>query len=158
MPLPLFRVVEILEVKRSSIWAKLANAPIGKQPVAVDVRPAKELEYEALELVDEYLTKNKVRDFPYKLSVLTNLGEHPRLEVFKHWDDLPAFFKRKNRPLNMKENTLMAKVTLKQKNMENINIEEVEETISSYANKHKLLAKKQSYLNYLKQLSEELGM
>ena len=157
MPLPLFRVVEILEVRRSSIWSKLVNAPIGKQPVVVDVRTARDMELEALELVDEYLEENNVRDFPYKLYVLTNLSQHPRLEVFKSWDDLPSFFKKKNRPLNMKENTLMAKVTLKQNSMENINFSEVQETLASYANKHKMLAKKQSYLDFLKDISEGLG-
>ena len=57
----------------------------------------------------------------------------------------------------MKENTLMAKVTLKQNSMENINFSEVQETLASYANKHKMLAKKQSYLDFLKDISEGLG-
>ncbi|MCO4753136.1 MAG: hypothetical protein KC478_01575 [Bacteriovoracaceae bacterium] len=156
MPLPLYKTLEIHEPKKAAIWAKLANAGIGKQPVVVDIRPARELEHEALVFVDLFMDQTSVRDFPYPLYIITNISQHPSLDLFPSPNDLPIFYRRKNRPLNMKENTLMAKVSLKQNSLDNVNIEEVRSTLGAYAKKHKMLHKKQTYLNFLNNVLHEL--
>lgn len=157
MGLALFKTLEIYDHKRPAIWAKLSNAGVGQQPLAIDLRKLGDNELGALESIEEFLLQGKGRDFPYPLYVIVS---DPRIESFVHLVDaperLPRFFKQKNRPLNIKENNMLAKVNLKQKSLESINIEDFRPVAKAYAEKHKIIHKKQLYLDYLNEVLSEL--
>ena len=51
---------------------------------------------------------------------------------------------------------MLAKVSLKQKNLESINIDEFRPVAQAYALNHKIIYKKQVYLNYLSEVLAEL--
>ena len=157
MGLPLYKILEIYDPKRAAVWAKLANAPVGAQPVAIDLSNLGDRELEALEYIEEFVRLQKTRAFPYPLYVVSNIKNHRGvLELVPSLEHLPQYYKKKNRPLNMKENSMMAKVSLKQGKLENINLDEFKPLAKTYAAKHKVIFKKQSYLNYLESLFEGL--
>lgn len=157
MGLPLYKVLEIYDPKKPALWAKLANAPIGQQPVVVDISRLNEKELSALEYIEEFIRLKKARPFPYPLYIISKIKNHRGvLELVPSVEKLPQYYKKKNRPLNMKENTLMAKVSLKQGKLENINIDEFTPVADAYAAKHKIIFKKQSYLDYLDSIHEGL--
>ena len=157
MSLPLYKILEIHDPAKPSLWAKLFNAQIGERPVVVDLTPLGDKESAALELVEEFMLERKAMPFPYPFYVVSSKKSlRGSLQVFPSQERLPAYYKRKNRPLNMKENSLLAKVSLKQKNLENVNMEEARPLLESYGLKHKILGKKQSYFNYLEELLKGL--
>lgn len=157
MPLPLYKIIEIYDHGQTGLWSKMAKAPIGSQPVVLDIAKLGPKEGEALQNIEDFLSKRKARDFPYPLYVISNATDYQgNLDIFSSLDELPNFYKKKNRPLNMKENTLLAKVGLKQKNLENINMEEIKPIVAEYGKDHKVLFKKQSYLDFISEIHSSL--
>lgn len=157
MGLALFKTIEIYDHKRPAIWAKLSNAGIGQQPLAIDLRKLGPEEGPALESIEEYLLQGKGRDFPYPLYIIvSDIETESFISLVDSPERLPRFFKQKSRPLNIKENNMLAKVSLKQKKLESINIEEFKPVVQTYAANHKMIYKKQVYLDYLNEVLTEL--
>lgn len=157
MALPLFKVIEIYDAQRPALFNKLANAPIGSQPIALDISQLGELEQRALEYIEEFIRLKQASAFPYPLFIISRSKQHAGiLEVVESLEQLPQYYRKKNRPLNMKENSLMAKVELKQGKLSNINLDEFKPVAKTYARKHKTLYKKQTYLEYLESILGEL--
>lgn len=158
MGLPLYKVLEIYDASAPSLWAKLSNAGVGDAPVVADISKLGDKEEQGLELIEEFLRLNKARAFPYPLYVVSGLDrDSERVEIFSSLQKLPSHYKKKNRPLNMKENTLLAKTDLKQKKLKSVNTEETAPILADYGRKHRMIAKKQSYLNFLADIEAGLG-
>lgn len=157
MAAPLFKFLEIFTPKKEEIWPKLESSNPGLQPIVVNIKKMGANEELALKIIENYFVTKKARDFPYPLYIVSTLKNHnSRLQVFSSFQKLPQFFLRKNRPLNLKENQLMAKVALKQKSLQSINMQEVEPILKGYGKNHKILRKKQEYLEFLDAVEKNL--
>lgn len=157
MALPLYKILEIYDAKKAAVWAKMANAPIGALPVIFDITKLAAKERQALEFIEEFVRLKKAATFPYPLYVISTIKNHQGvIELFESINHVPQFFRKKNRPLNMKENSLLSKVNLKQSKLANVNPEDFDNVSKNYSSGHKVIFKKQSYLDYMATILKEL--
>lgn len=158
MAFPSFKKITLNSSEPDLLIAQLDQLDFRSRPHILSLHKLPSQQEACIQVIGKYFQDHPQKLFPYPPYVLTTVKSSPFKEVslINSEDQLPKFFKVKERPLNHKETNLMNRIELQQKNFRNINMFEALDTISKYADNHRELAKIQSEIDYLDHLFAEL--
>lgn len=95
----------------------------------------------AIENLEFFLKGTRINFDVYPLYILTNLSDTPsKLNLIKELNQAPKFYYQKVKLLNVKENKLLTKIELKQRNLNALRYSDYKMHLKSYAEDHKKLA------------------
>ncbi|MBL7666155.1 MAG: hypothetical protein JNM93_13550 [Bacteriovoracaceae bacterium] len=154
MILPAYKELLVKRSDREVIKNLLAASSIGRSPLVIKVDHLKSTQASALSILEEIFKNNNLSaHFPYPIYVLSSLNEYNGIfNLIRHMDELPKFYKKKEKTLNVKEQEALMKVKLFQNKVLNLDINEQMGKIKTFANEHKklfLLSKEGSYYEML---------
>ncbi|MAZ46971.1 MAG: hypothetical protein CME65_00320 [Halobacteriovoraceae bacterium] len=157
MIFPSFKKIVINSSESELLEAQLDTIDFRSRPHILSLHAVIEEQEQCLSQIDEYFKKYPEKKLPYPTFVLTTIeSQEYDIQTIRSEEQLPKFFKVKERPLNHKETNLMGRIQLLQKNFHHINIREVNNHFENYAKNHRDIKKLQSEIDFLSQLSEKL--
>ena len=156
MALPIYKQVHLKSDQKEQIFEQLKLHNFGDVPYLF-ILTHLENQQLALQGLEECIAELDLATWPYPLYVISNiLGHKGRLEVLQDIQQCPQFFNKKVKPLHVKEQQLMQKLLLKQKNIKNLRKSEYQPVLNRYAKAHKAVFKASIEANYLENLLQKL--
>jgi hypothetical protein len=157
MPIPSYKQIHIKSEAREMIYDQLNFHQFGQVPYILSISHL-ENEIEALKNIEDYCEEHRLSNYPYPLYVVSTLQNYRgALEIFESIEQCPKFYKQKIKQLNVKENKILQKIYLKQKNLMNMRNLEYRPYLEEYGRSHKklhTLYQEEVYLNKLAQKLE----
>lgn len=149
MATPILKNIELLTGDSSSIQKQLKEYSFNENPYIIDILSLENQESIIHELEKHFESQNII----YPIYIITSkVDTISSLSLVAHSNQVPTFYKKKSKSLNMKENIIYNKIKLKQKQLSNIDRDSVKNDINSYAFQHKNIFLKESYNEYLKSI------
>lgn len=158
MQLPNYKELFIKKADKELIKKLFAASSIGRAPVVIKIDHLKTTQHNAISIIEEILKQNMISSkFPYPIFLLSTVDNYQGdLNIIHDLNELPKFFDKKEKMLNVKEQNLLAKVRIYQTKLFNTNIPQQMEKIKDFANHHKQLFLLSKEGQYLENLLEEL--
>lgn len=156
MPIPSYKQVHIKSEKKEMIFDQLSIHQFGQVPyiLSIDHLTAQDL---AIVAIEEYFELNKVSNYPYPIYIVSTVKNYlGPLQIKNAIEDCPKFYKQKIKQLNNKENKILQKIYLKQKNLQNIRLEDYLPFLNEYAKSHKRLNELYKEQVFYEELIEKL--
>lgn len=158
MPIPSYKQIHIKSEAREVIYDQLNFHQFGQVPYILSISHL-ENEIEALKNIEDYLAEKKLSNYPYPIYIVSSIQNYRgEMEIFPRIEECPKFYKQKIKQLNVKENKILQKIYLKQKNLQNMRNLEYAPYLKEYGKSHKklhLLYQEDSYLTQLIDKLEE---
>lgn len=153
MPIPSYKQLHIKKSNRLDIFDQLNFHQFGQVPYVFSIDHL-ENEIEALANIEDYFYEYKLSHYPYPTYIVSNIQNYQGpLLLVQTIEQCPRFYKQKVKQLNVKENKILQKIYLKQKNMNNLKDFDYQPAIEEYAKGHKKL----SHLNHAKKFYDQLN-
>lgn len=149
MPIPVIKHIHLLTHEEDSITEALRgiNKHIG--PVVIHVEELQFYENEAISVLEKQLAQETILNIPYPIYVQTSLPrDNQVLSFITNSNEIPLFFKQKEKAPNVSEANLNKESDLRFKHLKNFNKKNIKDSIVSYSISHKelfLLSKKASF-------------
>lgn len=157
MVIPCFKKIVINSAETEILMAQLEAIMFRQRPHILSLHAVIDQQEQCLSVIDEYFKLNPEKKLPYPTFILTTIDENKYdLNLIKSEDQLPKFFKMKERPLNHKETNLMKRIQLVQKNFRQINIQQADQQLKIFAKNQRDIKKIQSEIDFLTKLTSEL--
>lgn len=155
--IPTFKTITMNSHEKRMIYAQLEQYEFGFSPYIFIIHHFVKKQSEALNNIEDYLTENQVKTYPYPIYVVGKVPDYigPLLLV-SDTKFIPTFFKQKERQLNSKEEQIFNKLSLKQQNLNNIQELDYKPILDEYARTHKIISLLNSEKNYLQQLTSQI--
>ncbi len=158
MAIPIYKLINIDNSIESSIHNQLKQHQFSQVPTVIDVSELSD-QFEAITHIETFLLENEVSNFPYPTYIVTEIKNyHGKYSFFESTDKTPSFFWKKLKQLNSRENKILQKNYLKQKNLENTQGHEFHEDLMDYAKGHKVifnLSKEKIFLSKIQKNLED---
>jgi len=158
MAIPSYKQININNSTRNSIFTQLEPHVFGQLPYILNIDHLSD-QFEAIAVIEEFFEKIRVTNYPYPIYIISTLKNyHGPFSIFESINECPAFFKQKIKQLNARENKIIQKIYLKQKNLLNMQGHNYEEDLKDYSLSHKEihhLHKEAIFLNNLKDKLEK---
>lgn len=140
MPIPSYKQVHIKSEKRDLIFDQLNFHQFGQVPYLLSISHL-ENQIEALKNIEDYIAEQKLSNYPYPTYIISDIQNYRgHLELFNSIEQCPSFFKQKVKQLNVKENKILQKIYLKQKNIQNMRELEYRPYLEEFGRSHKKLS------------------
>lgn len=157
MSIPSFKKITINSAATDILVAQLDQINFRSGPHILSLHAVLESQEACLKIISDYFEKYPQKLLPYPPYVLTTLTQYEGpLVLIKSEDQMPKFFKVKDRPLNHKETNLLKQIKLLQKKFSHINFFESQKVLDSYSSQHKDIGKVQSEIDFYQKLSQKL--
>lgn len=157
MAIPIYKQVRIKSQDKNQISVQLKALRFGNAPY-VFILDGLNDQAQALLAIEQCLEELKIPSCPYPIYIIGDVSDYDgQLDVFTNIQQCPQFFNKRNKQLNVKEQQVMQKLKLKQKNMENLVKDEYFPPLKRYAKSHKLIYKVTQESTYLEDLMQKLG-
>jgi hypothetical protein len=152
MPIPSYKQVHIKGSDQNNITKQLSIHKYGNIPYVFIITHL-ENQIEAIENIETYLKDYEVPLWPYPIYVISSLTEYSgSLDIFDDIKSCPQFYNQKVKTPNVKEQDILHKLTLKQKNISNLKSYEYKPALDNYATGHKTIYRLSSEGLYLENL------
>lgn len=133
MNIPSLKKVNIAKGSKIDLFDQLALVNFSSAPVAINISHLEDQE-RYLEFIEEYINENEIRLIPYPICVLVKDDLYSeKLLIIKKLKGAPNFYNQKIKPLNLKENALLKRISLLQNKIKNNNIAESQNVFKNYA-------------------------
>ena len=120
--------------------SELSRAHFLKNPYIIYIKEIED-EESAIELIETILKSKKFNGLPYPVYIITNVQKyHANLLLLKKIEDAPAFYMRKYRQPNLKEQNLLKKNLLLLEKFRFIDIKRATENLQDYSKKQRHLS------------------
>jgi hypothetical protein len=153
MAIPSYKQININFEDKKSVFEQLALHQFGQIPYIINISHLTE-QYSALKNIEQYFTENEVNNYPYPIYIISTIKNYFGIfHIFESIEACPSFFKQKIKQLNTKENKILQKIYLKQKNLNNMNGLNSKNIFKYYSQSHKTiynLEKEKHFLDNLK--------
>ncbi len=160
MQLPIYKELVIKKADRTVIKKAIASSSIGRAPIVMKIAHLEHEQSSAISIIEEILSENMISPlFPYRVFVLSTIENYRgELCVIRDTKELPKFFLKKEKLLNVKEQNSLNKVRIIQTKLYNSNIPEQLEKVADFAQNHKRLYKLSLEGQFLENLIIKLGV
>jgi hypothetical protein len=153
MQLPIYKELFIKKADKDLIKKIFAASSIGRAPIVIKIEHLKD-QHTALSIIEDIFRENLVSTkFPYPIYVLSTVENYiGDLNIIANMDNMPKFFQKRDKMLNVKEQNAINKVKIYQNKLFNTNVPEQMKKVQDYAAKHKelyMLSREGSYLEDL---------
>lgn len=156
MRLPSYRFIQLNQESFTQTFAEFRKYEFFESPIVFDLLNEED-EVQEIILIElsRFLQSLNITNVPYRAYTLTNSNLNlPLIISVKNKILLPGFHKRKKKSLNVRESSLLNKITLKQKKLSQMSINDYQAAIEIYSDSHKQIYKKQKLLNFMIQIGE----
>ena len=158
MAIPSFKQININNSTKESIYEQLEPSYLSQFPYILDISQLVD-QFEAITYIEQFLEERYVTNYPYPIYIISSLKNyHGKFSIFESSSLCPIFFKQKAKQLNARENKIMQKIYLKQKNLKNLQGHNFENDLQEYSEKHKqifYLHKERIFLSKLNKTLEK---
>lgn len=156
MPIPSYKQIHIKSEERSKIFDQLNFHQFGQVPYIFSISHLGN-ELVALKNIEDFLEENQLSNYPYPIYIVSSIQNYRgSLELFSTIEECPKFYKQKIKQLNVKENKILQKIYLKQKNLQNIRAVEFTPYLNEYGRAHKKLFNLHKEEVFLSKLANKL--
>ncbi len=156
MAIPSYKQININNSSVESVKDQLDLHVFGQLPFILTISHLSN-EAEALSSIEDYLEQKSITNYPYPIYIVSTIKNHNGLfSIFETQHECPQFFNQKIKQLNSRENKIIQKVYLKQKNLQNMQGHNFEETLHKYAQNHKEIHILEKEKDFLRSLTEKL--
>lgn len=139
MPIPSYKQIHMKAESRNSTFDQLSAQQFGQVPFVLSIDHLAN-QIESLKNIEDYLIEKNLTNYPYPVYIISSVDNYlGKLQLFKNISECPRFYKQKIKQLNIKENKILQKIYLKQKNLQNIQGIDIVPHFSDYAKTHKKL-------------------
>ena len=157
MAIPIYKQVHLKSEQKDMILEQIKIHKFGDTPYLFILSHLQNQEI-ALKELETCIDELNIPNWPYPIFVISDIvGYQGKLEVFHDIQHCPAFFNKKLKSLNVKEQQVMQKLSLKQKNIQNLKSNEYHPPLNRYAKAHKAIFKIVKEAQYLEDLLQKLG-
>lgn len=140
MPIPSFKQIHLRSSKKEAILEQLESQDFSAGPFVLHIAHLMQHQYQAISSLEWVFKKLHLWNIPYPIYIIASISDYQgRLFVVDDIASLPEFWKQKPRSPNVKESTVLHKIELKQKNIQNFQKNDAEEALSDYGASHKKL-------------------
>lgn len=137
MPIPSYKQIHIKNEVREVIFEQLKLHHFGQVPFVLSITHLKN-QIEALINIEDFIEEKEISNYPYPIYIISDINNYTGpLNLFKTFEECPRFFKQKIKQLNLKENKILQKIYLKQKNIQNMRTVDYQPHLEEYGNSHK---------------------
>lgn len=140
MPIPSYKQVHIKSEKRELIFDQLNFHQFGQVPYIFSIDHL-ENQIEALKNIEDFVEEKRLSNYPYPIYIVSDIQNYRgELSIFLSLAECPSFYKQKIKQLNVKENKILQKIYLKQKNIQNMRALEYRPYLEEYGRSHKKIS------------------
>ena len=137
MSIPSYKQININNSTQESIISQLEPHNFNNIPYVLNISHLSD-QFEAISIIEEFFEKHNISNYPYPIYIISNLKNyHGPFSIFESLSECPKFFKQKIKQLNARENKIMQKIYLKQKNLLNMQGHNYENHLKDYSLTHK---------------------
>lgn len=156
MAIPHFKQININNSTEESINHQLSSYTFGHMPYILNISNLSD-QFEALSIIEEFMESEGITNYPYPIYIISDLKNyHGPFSIFEDIKDCPSFFKQKIKQLNSRENKILQRIYLKQKNLFNMQGHNYEENLKDYSFHHKEIYHLHKESLFLSKLKEKL--
>jgi hypothetical protein len=156
MAIPSYKQISINNSTEDSIISDLEPHSFDQLPYVINISHLSD-QFEAVAIIEDFLIERKVTNYPYPVYIISNLKNyHGPFSIFESLNDCPRFYKQKIKQLNVRENKIMQKIYLKQKNLLNMQGHNYEEDLKDYSISHREISNLHQESIFLDKLQEKL--
>lgn len=157
MSLPCYKIIHLNSIEPRMIVSQLSKLNFYESPIVLNIEHLEDKQSEAIEYIDDYFVESGIDLFPYSVYVI---GDCPfytgKIFVAKDKASLPQFFNQKTKILNVKENSINAKVNLKKQKFLGIKSSVYKPVIKEYGRTHKRIYQLQREMDFLNTITTDL--
>ncbi len=156
MAIPSYKQVNINFEDKTSVYGQLNLHQFGQLPYLLNISHLAE-QLIALKNIECYFQENEIKNYPYPIYIISNIKNYfGPFHIFESVESCPRFFRQKIKQLNTKENKILQKIYLKQKNLKNMNGINFTNTFQYYSDSHKSLYNLEKEKEFLDKLTFKL--
>jgi hypothetical protein len=156
MAIPSYKQININNSTEDSIITQLEPHSFDQLPYVIDISHLSD-QFEAISIIEDFFSDHQITNYPYPIYIISTLKNyHGPFSIFESLSACPKFYKQKLKQLNARENKIMQKVQLKQKNLLNMQGHNFEEDLIDYSLAHKLIHHLHKESLFLNRLQEKL--
>ena len=156
MAIPIYKLINIDNSIETSIQRQLEGHQFSQVPTILDVTELSD-QFEAITHIENFLLEKEVSSFPYPTYIVTKIKNyHGEYSFFESIDKTPSFYWKKLKQLNARENKILQKNYLKQKNLENTQGHNFQEELVKYAKGHKVIFNLIKEIYFLESIQKNL--
>lgn len=156
MSIPSYKQIHIIKEDRETIFEQLSEHQFGNLPYVLIITQLKD-QLMAINNINDYIYENDTPKLPYPIYIVSNeINAISDIAIFKTFNECPRFFNQKIKAPNIKEQAILHKLHLKQKNLSNLKPHEFNIAIDMYAKGHKELSKIAKEGDFLEKLNRKL--
>lgn len=157
MAIPSYKKVHIISENKSDIFKQLESFQYGRIPYIFIIEHLGSMQGQVIKYLEDFIQTYNINIKTYPIHVITSEALHSNsLNLFSHISQCPRFFNQKIKQLNVKENSLLKKLLLKQSNLQNIQESECLPILQEYAKAHRALFNLEKEKDFLSELSLKL--
>jgi hypothetical protein len=158
MAIPSYKQVNINFEDKNSVFNQLSLHQFTQLPYLINISHLNE-QYSALKNIEQYFMENDINNYPYPIYIISTVKNYfGPFHIFDSVESCPKFFKQKIKQLNTKENKILQKIYLKQKNLKNMNTLNHKEVFELYSESHKKIFYLEKEKTFLDNLTDKLNI
>ena len=156
MAIPSYKQVNINFEDKNSVFNQLSMHQFGQLPFLITISHLNE-QYSALKNIEQYFVENEINNYPYPIYIVSTIKNYfGPFHIFESVEVCPKFYKQKIKQLNTKENKILQKIYLKQKNLKNMNSLNHKNVFEFYSESHKTIFNLEKEKSFLDKLTAKL--
>ena len=156
MAIPSYKQVNINFEDKNSVFNQLSLHQFGQLPFLITISHLNE-QYSALKNIEQYFVENEINNYPYPIYIVSTIKNYfGPFHIFESVEACPKFYKQKIKQLNTKENKILQKIYLKQKNLRNMNSLNHKNVFEFYSESHKTIFNLEKEKSFLDKLTAKL--
>ena len=156
MAIPSYKQININFEDKNSVFNQLSLHQFGQLPFLITISHLNE-QYSALKNIEQYFVENEINNYPYPIYIVSTIKNYfGPFHIFESVEACPKFYKQKIKQLNTKENKILQKIYLKQKNLKNMNSLNHKNVFEFYSESHKTIFNLEKEKSFLDKLTAKL--
>lgn len=117
----------------TELTSQLDQISFDDVPLAINISHLKD-QLKAIGIIEQYIKDNRIRLNPYPVSIITTEEyKSDELLILTDTKYFPRFYSQKLKPLNLKENALLKKISLLQEKIKSIDMPSSKAVFKKYA-------------------------
>lgn len=157
MSFPVYKKIAINSHQKRLLYSQLDQLDFGGHPYIFELGHMIKNQDECLIHIESYFDEHSINIYSYPIIIVANLENYKgQLTIINNIKQCPKFFTMRKKQLSTKESLKLRMVELKQKQLENLQVQEFMPVLNEYARTHKIISKLQKEHDFLNRISKEL--